>query len=204
MVKRLGIYGGTFDPVHIGHLMVAEMSRQECGLARVLFIPANHPPHKRNKSISPNNYRLEMIKLAIKSNPYFEVNDMEFKRQGVSYTVDTLRDLRRIYSKQWELWMIIGGDTLLELDTWKDAGEIIKMCNFAIYMRPNFSADRCKAKAESIHRQWDTKIEFIQAPMIEISSTDIRSRVAQGKSIRYMVPYSVEEYIMNKELYLEN
>lgn len=202
MCKKIGIYGGTFDPIHMGHLIVAEMARQECGLEKVLFIPAASPPHKNNKYVSPSNYRFHMTRLAVESNPYFEVSDIEIKRQGISYTVDTLKDLRKIYPKEYEFWMVIGGDSLVEMDTWRDVKNIVKLCNFAVYMRPHASVDRCMAQAEKIREQGNSRVEFVQAPMIEISSTDIRSRLARGKSIRYMVPDVVRDYIMDQELFV--
>ena len=183
MIKRLGIFGGTFDPIHMGHLLVAEMARQECDLDKVLFIPAANPPHKSDKHVSPPNYRLEL------------------RRQGKSYTIDTLKDLRKIYSEECEFWMIVGGDSFRELDTWRNAKELIKLCNFAVYMRPHVSIDTCKIQAEKIHGQANSRVLFVEAPMIDISSTDIRDRVAQGKSIRYMVPDAVRKYIIEKRLF---
>lgn len=201
MIKRLGIFGGTFDPIHMGHLLVAEMARQECDLDKVLFIPAANPPHKSDKHVSPPNYRFEMTELAIKSNPYFQISDIELKRQGKSYTIDTLKYLRKIYSEECEFWMIVGGDSFRELDTWRNAKELIKLCNFAVYMRPHVSIDTCKIQAEKIHGQANSRVLFVEAPMIDISSTDIRDRVAQGKSIRYMVPDAVRKYIIEKRLF---
>lgn len=201
MIKRLGIFGGTFDPIHMGHLLVAEMARQECDLDKVLFIPAANPPHKSDKHVSPPNYRFEMTELAIKSNPYFQISDIELKRQGKSYTIDTLKDLRKIYSEECEFWMIVGGDSFRELDTWRNAKELIKLCNFAVYMRPHVSIDTCKIQAKKIHGQANSRVLFVEAPMIDISSTDIRDRVAQGKSIRYMVPDAVRKYIIEKRLF---
>lgn len=201
MRKKLGIFGGTFDPIHIGHLIVAEMARQDCGLEKVLFIPAGRPPHKENRDIIAPSYRLEMVKLAVDINPHFGVSNIELKRKGKSYTIDTLKALREYYSEEYEFWIIIGGDSLLEIDTWRCAKEIMRMCNFAVYMRPNAPIDRCKAQAEAMARYAKTNVLFVQAPMIEISSTDIRDRVNKGKSIRYMVPDTIGEYIIEKGLY---
>jgi len=201
LCKRLGIYGGTFDPIHTGHLILAEMTRQECGLDKVVFIPAANPPHKRDRYISSPMQRLEMTRLAIEDNPHFELSDMEIKRKGISYTVDTLKALRDIYPEECEFWMIIGSDSLLELNTWKDIEKITQMCNFAVYMRPDSPVDRCKAQAQAIGEGANGNITFVQAPMIEISSTDIREKVAKGKSIRYMVTDRVRQYIMDRGLY---
>lgn len=201
MQKRLGIYGGTFDPIHMGHLIVAEMTRQECSLDKVLFIPAGIPPHKKGKGISPGSQRSDMVKLAIENNPHFEFCDIELKREGTSFTIDTLRALRQLYQEEYEFWMIIGGDSLLELGTWKDVDELVKMCNFAVYMRSDAQSTRYEACITKLLDKTTMNVVLVQAPMIEISSTDIRQRVAQGKSIRYMVPDAVWEYIIDKGLF---
>ena len=109
MVRRLGVFGGTFDPIHIGHLIVAEMARQECSLDKVLFIPAKIPPHKNDNHISPANYRFEMTRLAILENPYFDVSDLELKREGISYTVDSIKALSQGHSDENKIWLIVGG-----------------------------------------------------------------------------------------------
>jgi nicotinate-nucleotide adenylyltransferase len=202
LVKKLGIFGGTFNPIHMGHLIVAEMARQECDLEKVLFIPAASPPHKSDKSVSCPNHRFRMTELAIESNPYFKASDIELKREGKSYTIDTLKNLREIYPKEYEFWMIIGGDSLIEFDNWRNAKGIMELCNFAVYMRPYISIDKCMAQADKIRGQANSRVIFVQAPMIDISSTDIRRRVVQGKSIRYMVPDPVREYILEKRLFI--
>lgn len=204
MVRRLGVFGGTFDPIHIGHLIVAEMARQECSLDKVLFIPAKIPPHKNDNHISPANYRFEMTRLAILENPYFDVSDLELKREGISYTVDSIKALSQGHSDENKIWLIVGGDSFLEIDSWKDAGTIMTLCNLAVYFRPNFPTDTLMIKAEKVRERFNNIVQFVEAPMIDISSTDIRNRVSRGKSIRYMVPDRVEEYIMEKGLYVKD
>lgn len=201
MQKRIAVFGGTFDPIHIGHLIVAEMARQEYTFDKVIFMPTASSPHKKDRYISPQEHRFNMVSLALEDNPYFEVSDMELKRQGTSYTVDTLKALHTIYDSQWEIWMIIGGDMLLDIDTWKNVDDIIKMSNFAVYMRPDSSESECRAKAKMLQKQANTAIKFVHGPKIEISSTFIRQKMGQGDSIRYMVPARVEEYIKNKGLF---
>lgn len=182
-------------------MMVAEAARQDCSLEKVLFIPAGSHPFKDDKYIADSIYRFEMTRLAIESNPYFDISDIEVERQGISYTVDTLKMLRQIYASDYELWMIIGGDAFLEIETWKDSYEIMTMCNLAVYMRFGYPEDQCYAKAESLAKKVNTNIIFLDAPKVDISSTDIRSRVEQGKSIRYMVPEVVEDYIRINKIY---
>ena len=201
MCKRLGIYGGSFDPIHIGHLVMAEMARQECELNKVLFIPAGNPPHKTNRQLAPSLERYDMVQLAIEGNPYFEVSSIEIEREGKSFTIDTLKGLREIYSGSWEFWLIIGMDSLLEIRTWRNAADIAKICKLAVYPRPGYSLDEHGKEVEALQHELGVQIAFVQGPLIEISSTGIRQRIRAGKSIRYLVPEPVEYYIQEHSLY---
>lgn len=202
MCKRLGIYGGSFDPVHIGHLVMAELVRQECKLNKVLFIPAGNPPHKTNRQLAPALERYDMVQLAIEGNPYFEVSSIEIEREGKSFTIDTLKELREIYSSSWEFWLIIGMDSLLEIKTWRKVDEIVKICNLAVYARPGYSLDANRKEIETLRRELgDIEIAFVPGPLIGISSTEIRQRIRANKSIRYLVPEAVQAYIQEHSLY---
>lgn len=201
MCKKIGIYGGTFDPIHMGHLMVAEAARQDCSLEEILFIPSASPPHKKDKYIVNPAYRLEMVQLALEDNPFFKISYVEMERQGINYTVDTLRTLRQDYPRGWELWMIVGGDSFLQIETWKDVPEIMRMCHLAVYRRSSYSQDEYDLRADNLQEKYNTKIVFLDAPRVDISSTDIRNRIKEGKSIRYMVPSRVENYIKNNRIY---
>lgn len=201
MCKRIGIYGGSFDPIHIGHLIIAEMARQECHLDKVLFIPAGNPPHKTDRQLAPSSKRYDMVQLAIEGNPYFEISSIEIERQGKSFTIDTLKELREIYSSGWEFWLIIGMDSLLEIRTWRNANDITKLCKLAVYPRPGYSLDEHSQEVELLCRELGIEMAFVQGPSVEISSTEVRKRIRTGKSIRYLVPDSVESYIQEHSLY---
>ncbi len=198
---RLGIAGGTFDPIHIGHLIIAEVARQECELDKVLFIPTGVPPHKTAYAVTPAAYRYEMVKMAIMDNPYFEISDIEVKREGFTYTVDTLRELKRIYPANVEFFFIIGSDTLPEVKGWREASLVVKYCHFVVYSRPGY--DVVEREIRFLRESMGASIYTVQGPLLDISSTDIRDRIEKGKSIRYLVPPLVEEYIYKNHLYMQ-
>jgi len=198
---RLGIAGGTFDPIHIGHLIIAEVARQECHLDKVLFIPTGIPPHKTSYAVTPAVHRYEMVRIAIMDNPYFEISDIEVKREGFTYTVDTLRELRGIYPGNAEFFFIIGSDTLPEIKGWREASQVVKYCHFVVYSRPGY--DVVEREARLLRESMGASIYTVQGPLLDISSTDIRDRIKQGKSIRYLVPPAVEEYIYKNRLYMQ-
>jgi nicotinate-nucleotide adenylyltransferase len=200
-LSRLGIAGGTFDPIHIGHLIIAEIARQEFNLDKILFIPTGTPPHKMGYGVTPSYQRYEMTKAAIMDNPYFEISALEVEREGITYSIDTLKELKKIYSDKTEFFFIIGGDTLLEVRTWKDAEKVVKGCSLLVYSRPGCDKSREEAEAELLRRNMGASVYFIHGPMLDVSSTDIRQRVMTGKTIRYMVPPMVEEYIYSNSLY---
>ena len=198
--QRLGIFGGTFDPIHTGHLVTAEAVRDEYRLDKVLFIPAAQPPHKQHQQLVSARQRFEMALLATASNVNFEVLTLELERPGLSYTVDTVHELLRIYGEGTEFYFITGADTIEEIHTWHHIGELLGLCHFVAATRPGCAPDMdmiChhlgRAGMEHIHR--------LPTPALEISSTDIRSRVRQGLSIKYIVPESVEAYIYKEGLY---
>ncbi len=198
---RLGIFGGTFNPIHLGHLVTAEAVRVEYGLSRILFIPAANPPHKHDPAdILPADQRLAMTVMAVHTNPHFSVSDMELQRTGPSYTVDTIDALRENYGEAAELWFITGADAMNELSTWHHAGELLEKCHFIV-------ADRhgTELETDALKQQFgelaETHIHRAATPAIGISSTDIRKRIRERKSIKYMVPEKVETYIHKEGLY---
>lgn len=198
---RLGIAGGTFDPIHIGHLIIAEVARQECRLDKVLFIPTGVPPHKTGYTVTPAACRYEMVKMAIMDNPYFEISDIEVKREGFTYTVDTLRELKRMYPANVEFFFIIGSDTLPEVKGWREASQVVKYCHFVVYGRPGY--DVAEREIRFLRENMGASVYTVQGPLLDISSTDIRDRIEKGKSIRYLVPPVVEEYIYKNHLYMQ-
>lgn len=198
---RIGIFGGTFNPIHIGHLVIAEAAREEYNLEKVIFVPASHPPHK-HFDIATDNIRYEMVKLAVADNPYFEVSNMELRRPGLSYTVDTMRCFHKEYPENTEFYFIVGMDTLLELPTWKYVDELIQLCHFLGALRPNYRTDLSDVLAYfgDIGRE---RIHYLHTPQLEISATDLRERLRKGKSVRYLMPKQVAEWLLANNVYRE-
>ena len=190
---RVCIFGGTFDPPHIGHLLIAQTVCEAENFDKILFMPANRPPHKKN--ISGVEDRLAMLNIAIEGNPNFEISDLEIKRGGVSYTIDTLKALKpSIITEEDDLFYLIGSDSLLELSRWKEPRDILKNCNVVVAIRPGFRPSDIPAWI--LHR-----IQFANVPRFEISSSNIRTRWRENKTIRYLVTLPVWEYINQNQLY---
>ena len=202
---RLGVMGGTFDPIHIGHLVTAEEARFQFGLEKVIFIPSAHPPHKTGDLQSPAEDRMRMIQLAIEGNPANGVSDMEIMRQGLSYTIDTLRELHRIHGAETELYFITGADAILEILTWKDPEELLAEGWFIAATRPGYPLSKLSEILPEFNSAGEKAMKRVCAmeiPALAISSTDIRERVAEGRPFRYLVPETVWAYIKNRGLYL--
>ncbi|AFM42918.1 nicotinate/nicotinamide nucleotide adenylyltransferase [Desulfosporosinus acidiphilus SJ4] len=198
--SRLGVMGGTFDPIHYGHLVAAEMARSEFKLSKVLFIPTGIPPHKDRLDISAGEFRLEMVERAIEDNPVFACSAMEIERQGPSYTVETLRLLSKIWPEH-ELYFITGTDALREIFSWREAEEILTMIQFIGAARPGFDAKDFLQYVRQEHPEIVDKIHYLEVPALAISSTDIRRRVKNKQPIRYLLPEAVRLYIEQKNLY---
>lgn len=187
--ERIGILGGTFDPIHMGHLMLAETAREILHLDKVIFIPARHPPHKKRAHLTVSRLRYKMVKLAIAGNKFFSVSRIEIDKTGISYSVETLKKLRKIYAPA-EFYFLVGSDALPELKTWKNIQEIFKLCKFVIAKRPDF---------EKYHLP---KGAFLLAgTFLNISSTQIRDLIKKGKSVRYLLPAQVCQLIQKHSLY---
>jgi nicotinate-nucleotide adenylyltransferase len=199
MSQRVGILGGTFDPVHHGHLVAAEEARHQLDLDRVLFVPAGHPPHKPRQPITPAHHRLRMIELAIAPNPHLALSRVDLDRPGPSYTVDTLDLLRAELGPDALLFFIQGADLLADILTWHQPQRLIQLCQLAVVERTDAEIDlehleeRLPGLASRIH--------WVRMPGLDISSRDIRARVRQGRPISYLVPGTVEAYILEQDLY---
>lgn len=187
---KIGILGGTFNPIHIGHLILAEEAREKLGLDKVIFVPAYLPPHKDNSDIATAGVRFTMIKLAIKGNRYFFVSDIEIKRDGKSYTIDTLKEFKKKYPRD-ELYFISGSDLLKYLDEWKDLSEIIRMVKFIVATRPGYPLEKIPSY-----------ISTVAIRAVDISAFEVRRCIRENKSFRYLVPEPVFNYINKKRLYL--
>jgi nicotinate-nucleotide adenylyltransferase len=191
---RVGAFGGTFDPVHLGHLIVAEQCREQARLDQVLFVPAARPPHKLEQELTAFARRVEMMELAIAGHPHFAVADIEKDRPGPSYTADTLAELQRRYPDA-ELFLVIGSDCIGDLQNWHNPRGIGDLAELLIVARPGWGVDASSLPPALGRRQ------IVTAPLIDISSRDLRRRAAEGRSLRYLVPPAVDCYIGTHRLY---
>ena len=203
VTRSIGVMGGTFDPIHYGHLVIAEEVRATLHLSEVVFIPAGQPPHKTGHSITETRHRLAMLELALASNPHFHISLMEIERTGPSYTVDTLRILREQVGTNTALFFIIGWDSLEELHTWYKAAEILTLVTHLVAVRrPGYEEDSAYNKVlEQRLPGVLQKLLVVQAPQLEISATDLRQRIAEKRPIKYQTPEAVETYIKENRLY---
>lgn len=197
--RGLGILGGTFDPIHIGHLRIAEAVYERIALEQIIFIPAFVPPHKVGQDYAPAEHRYAMTELAVKPYPHFTVSDMELRRSGVSYTIDTLRELRHKYPEK-ELYFIIGADSVAQLHTWNSIEEMLQLATFVAAGRPGYEG----VMEEVVHHLGAAaaeRIMLLHTPEYDISSTEIRIRLHEGASLAGLVPRAVEQYINTHNLY---
>jgi nicotinate-nucleotide adenylyltransferase len=195
---RIGIFGGTFDPVHLAHLILAEEGRAQGRLDQVWFVPAGQPPHKAHHDLTPFAQRAEMLSLAIAGNPAFRIEELEKNRPGPSYTADTLAELQGRHPEH-EFFLLLGGDSLCDLPGWHEPGRIVERATLLVMARRDakiISLEELQAKLEK-----PVRLQVIEAPLVDISSRDLRQRVRAGGTIRYQVPRAVEMYIQDKRLY---
>ncbi|MBA7558597.1 putative nicotinate-nucleotide adenylyltransferase [subsurface metagenome] len=198
---NIGVLGGTFDPIHIGHLILAEEVRARLNLAEILFVPAGQPWLKVDSPISPAEHRVEMVRLAIADKPYFKLSTMEIERAGPTYTVDTIAELKAQLGAGEELFFILGWDNLAELPQWRQPSRLIRMCRLVAVPRPDYPLPDLKALEASIPGL-SQRVTLMDKPEIDISASAIRNRVARGLSIHHLVPEPVDEYIRQHKLYL--
>ena len=190
-MKRIGIFGGTFDPPHNGHIAIAEQAKKQLGLECVWFIPAYIPPHKHQHSSTSAQRRLKMIKLAIGGRKNFKISAIELKRRGISYTIDTLKAFKRRFPKA-ELVLIIGADNLVQFNTWKSPRTILQLASLAVYKRKGFSLSSKRNANDFI---------LLKGQMLQVSSTEIRNRIEKGLPIQALVPNQINLYIKRHSLY---
>jgi len=218
LTQRLGILGGTFNPIHLGHLAAAEEVRDRLMFEKIMFIPSFLPPHKSEEDMPSAVQRQEMVRLAIKGNPRFTVSDMEIRRGGRSYTIDTVEALRQSHIDA-DLYFITGLDSFLEIRTWKEWQRLMALCSFVVLSREgcrfrdiaklaflnapeiDLAALDEREKEQAVIRTGDIRIHLERVPFFDISSTDIRARIRAGRSIKYHLPEAVEHYIIENKLY---
>ncbi len=201
MTEKIGVLGGSFNPVHTGHLILAQDALEHFALKKVLLMPCANPPHKPAGFLASAAHRVAMLQLAVKDNPCLVVSTLEIERGGTSYTIDTLRQLRAMNPSARYVF-IIGGDSLLELHTWREMDALLELCEIATLRRPGFEPAP-RPETLRLPAPWPEKLlrNIFPGHQIEISATDIRRRAAQGLSLRYFVPFSVETYIVHHQLY---
>jgi nicotinate-nucleotide adenylyltransferase len=197
---RLGVLGGTFDPIHFGHLLAAEEARVTLHLERVLFAPAGDPPHKQGHIISPVTHRLAMVRLAIVGNAAFAVTTVDVDRPGPHYTVDAIRLLR----EKWgigadETFFLMGTDSLAQLLTWHQPARLVELCRLAVMARPGYRPDL--TELEAALPGLSARLDWVEMPVLDIAASDLRRRVGEGRSIRYQVPEAVAAYVAEHGLY---
>jgi nicotinate-nucleotide adenylyltransferase len=189
---KLGILGGTFNPPHIGHLIIAESVRDQLKLDKILFVPSYSPPHKLYSQVALPTQRYEMVEIALEKNRNFSVSDIEIAREGKSYTIDTINTLLNIHPGT-QLYLIIGLDNLMDFPDWKSPNDIISKVELVVMNRPGYDVE--------VKNEFKRYATIVKVPSIDISSSDIRRRVKMGRSIKYLVPFEIEQYILKKGLY---
>jgi nicotinate-nucleotide adenylyltransferase len=199
-IQRIGILGGTLDPIHLGHLIIAEQARVQAQLAEVQFIPCGEPAIPKDYPVTPGEHRYVMAQLATASHPHFRVRRLEIDRPGPSFTVDTLRQLRAEVGPEPEFYLILGTDALRQVYDWHDSEALFKLCRFALVTRPGWGMEQVERVLKPEHR---AGVIPLQVTAVDISGTLIRSRLRTGRSVRYLLPQSVEEYVRKHGLYSE-
>ena len=198
---KIGIMGGTFDPIHIGHLLLGEFAYEDFGLDAIWFLPNGNPQYKAAEYTEEAlHHRVEMVKLAVNDVPYFRVNLYEAQIEEHSYTYSTMREFNRLYPDD-QFYFILGADSLFSIEQWRYFREIFPTCTILAAMRDDKDAQSMQLQINYLKEKYNAKIELLRAPLVEISSTAIRKRAAKGLSVRYMVPDAVAEYIAEHQLY---
>lgn len=202
MSKDVAIFGGTFDPIHVGHLIVAEEVRVKLGVEEIVFVPVGQPWLKADRRISSGKHRLAMIRLAIADNPHFKVSTLEIDRPGLTYTVDTVDMLRRQMGSEAKLFFLMGGDSLRELPQWKEPKRLIQLCRLVVFTRPGSRLPSMNGLEEGVPGVSDN-IVIVEVPQIDVSATEVRQQVRQGDPIDELVLPAVKDYILGSGLYRE-
>ena len=197
---RLGVYGGTFDPIHYGHLVLAEQCREQLGLDEVRFLPAGHPPHKPDQKITPGQQRAEMVGFAIAGHPQFKLDRRELQRPGPSFTVDTLLELQSEQSDA-ELFLLLGADSLVDLPHWREPARIAQLATIVAVNRAGGPALDVSVLKSVLSDEAVARIRLLAIPGCDLSATDLRQRAREGRSLRYLTPRAVECYIQEKSVY---
>lgn len=200
MKKRIGIMGGTFNPIHMGHLILAEEAYQQMKLEKVFFMPSKQPPHKPNMIIAPQLHRKNMVSLAIKGNPHFELSTIELEREGVTYTADTLEILTS-QNPEIQYYFIIGADSLFQLESWREPEKIMKLSSLLAASRYHLPEEELMAQIRYLTKEYGAQISLLYMPCIELSSEFLRNQLKEKREVRYYIPEAVSDYIKKNQLY---
>ena len=198
--RKIGIVGGTFNPIHNVHLLLGEAAREQFGLDRIIYIPTGRSYLKQDENIPAGEMRYQMVKLAIDNNPYFTCSRLEIDREGNTYTIDTINELKKMYPGD-ELYLILGGDTFKQIENWYKSEELFKSCIILAAVRDNMSIEDMDKQRSYLHDKYGADVRILQFRNIDLSSSDIRKRLLSGRSVRYMVPDSVIEFAILKNIY---
>lgn len=199
-MKRIGIIGGTFDPIHIGHIYIAYEAYKELELDEVIFMPNGNPPHKKDKNITCERIRYEMVKKAIEPYSFFSISNYEIEKKGLSFTYETLGYLKESFNEV-ELYFITGADCLVNLNSWKNISEIFKLSNLVVFNRPGFDKEDLLKRKREFEKEYNTHIFYLDLLNIEISSTFIRERIENSFEVSFFLPYGVMDLINKNKLY---
>ena len=199
-MKKKGIFGGTFDPIHNGHLHIAYEALYKLNLDKVIFIPSGNPPHKTDKVITDATIRYKLVRDVIQNEKKFEVSDYELKNESLSYTYKTLKHFNEKH-EDTEWYFITGADCLMQLDSWKNINEVLSLCNFVVFRRSGYSMEDMLKQKERIEKKFNKKIIFLDIPVIDISSTTIRNKIKNGENISYLVPENARCMVNKMNLY---
>lgn len=198
---RIGIAGGTFDPVHNGHLVIANAIKEKYCLDKVIFIPVGNPPHKKAIKVADAEHRYKMLYSAVTFRAGFEVSRIEIDRTGLTFTIDTLTELKRIYGDASKFFFITGADVIYDIVTWREFERVFTMCEFITTLRPGFERSEFLNIVNKLKLKYNVKISIIELPLVDISSTMIREKISKNQTIKGLVPESVEKYIIDNRLY---
>ena len=199
-MKKIGVFGGTFDPIHLGHLYIAYEAKGTLGLDKIIFIPSGNPPHKQNKKVTDSYLRYEMVKNAVKEYEGFEVSDYEVKKREKSYTYKTLEHLKE-ENNQCEIYFITGGDCLIDLHTWNNVPRILELCKLVVFNRPGHNKKEFLEEKKRTELKYGKEIIYLDFLSLEISSTIIRDRIRNNLSVQFFLPSEVDKFIKKNNLY---
>ena len=202
-MKRYGIIGGTFDPIHYAHLYIAYEAKIQLNLDKIIFMPAGIQPFKVGNKVTEPMLRYDMVKIATEPYDEFDVSTYEIEKQGISFTYQTLEHLKESFDEESEIFFITGADCLMSIDKWKEVEKIFSLCTFVVFSRGGFNDESLKRKKEEVEKKYNCSIVILELKQLEISSTDIRERIRSGKKVDFFVPEKVNKFIIENNLYKE-